>query len=227
MFIPFIAREGGLLENKGLLVQRSLNVRVLVLNRLWQAVNTCTAKRALCLLYVGHAQVVDAYPRQNHYSTHDFHSWLSLSATNGDAEVIDTISYKVRVPKIIVLTLFDRFPKKAVKLTRQNLFERDSYTCQYCERKLERQELNIDHVVPRDLGGASTWENLVCSCVPCNTRKGNLLIHQVGMRLRRKPSAPHWQPAVNLSHNGSIHESWLNFVDPSRWLAHVADEECR
>ena len=36
----------------------ALNQHVLVLNRLWQAVNVCTARRALTLLFQGHAQVV-------------------------------------------------------------------------------------------------------------------------------------------------------------------------
>jgi len=35
-----------------------LNQHVLVLNRLWQAVNICTARRALTLLFEGHAHVV-------------------------------------------------------------------------------------------------------------------------------------------------------------------------
>ena len=35
-----------------------LNQHVLVLNRLWQAVNICTARRALTLLFQGHAQAV-------------------------------------------------------------------------------------------------------------------------------------------------------------------------
>ena len=36
-----------------------LHQHVLVLNRLWQAVNVCTAKRALTLLFEGRAQVVN------------------------------------------------------------------------------------------------------------------------------------------------------------------------
>ena len=35
-----------------------MNQQVLVLNRLWQAVNICSARRALTLLFEGHAQVV-------------------------------------------------------------------------------------------------------------------------------------------------------------------------
>ena len=42
-----------------------LNTQVLVLNRLWQAVNVCSARRAFTLLYQGHAQVVSADQQNN------------------------------------------------------------------------------------------------------------------------------------------------------------------
>src|ERR1700735_384866 len=51
-----------------------LNQHVLVLNRLWQAVNVCTARRALTLLFEGHAQVVlsDA---EGVFQTFSFSQW--------------------------------------------------------------------------------------------------------------------------------------------------------
>ncbi len=199
----------------------TLDQRVLVLNRLWQAVNTCTARRAFTLLYLGHAQVV-SHEGDNVYHTHDFESWLDQSSqrpqvSSGASELVRTVSCRICIPRVIVLLLFDRFPKKEIKLTRQNIFERDSFTCQYCGKRHERKELNIDHVIPRDKGGKTTWENVVCSCVPCNTRKGNKLPREAGMKLLQKPRAPKWQPQVNLCHSGTMHESWLQFVDPSRW----------
>ena len=42
-----------------------LNSQVLVLNRLWQAVNICSARRAFTLLYQGHAQVVSSDHQNN------------------------------------------------------------------------------------------------------------------------------------------------------------------
>ena len=151
-----------------------------MLNRLWQAVNVCSARRAFTLLYQGHAQVVSSDP-QNNFLTHDFDSWRDFSATRAGAEheMVTTISWKIRVPRVIVLLLFDRLPKKEVKFTRHNVFERDKNTCQYCGHVFDRSELNLDHVLPRDKGGLTTWENVVCSCIPCNTRKGNRLPHQV------------------------------------------------
>src|SRR4030095_10897016 len=52
----------------------SLNSQVLVLNRLWQAVNICTARRAFALVYAGHAHVVSS-DEANNFMTHDFESW--------------------------------------------------------------------------------------------------------------------------------------------------------
>jgi 5-methylcytosine-specific restriction endonuclease McrA len=198
-------------------MQGILDERVLVLNRLWQAVNTCSARRALVLLYMGHAQAV-SHDGDAAYRTHDFESWLQAQhGRDAEGHEIRTVTCTIRVPKIIVLALFDRFPKKEIKLTRANVFERDNHTCQYCGRRFERKQLNIDHVKPRDKGGKTTWENVVCSCVPCNTRKGNKLPHEANMRLLNKPKAPKWQPHVQLSHTGGLHESWRHFVDPHTW----------
>jgi len=108
-----------------------LNSQVLVLNRLWQAVNICSARRAFSLVYAGHAHVVSS-DAANNFLTHDFDSWRDFSATAPEHELVTTISWKIRVPRVIVLLFFDRLPKKEVKFTRHNVFERDKNTCQYC-----------------------------------------------------------------------------------------------
>jgi 5-methylcytosine-specific restriction endonuclease McrA len=201
-----------------------LDSQVLVLNRLWQAVNVCSARRAFALLYQGHAQVVWA-DHQNNFATHDFDSWrdFSTSVPEADHEMVTTISWKIRVPRVIVLLLFDRLPKKEVKFTRHNVFERDNNTCQYCGQVFERNELNLDHVLPRDKGGLTTWENVVCSCIPCNTRKGNRLPHEAHMRLIRKPKRPKWRPFVHVTFASQAHESWRHFVDLAYWNVELSD----
>ncbi len=67
--------------------------------------------------------------------------------------------------KVIVLAMYDKLPSKEVKFTRHNVFLRDHYTCQYCHEKFGEKELNLDHVMPRDKGGRTTWENIVTSCM--------------------------------------------------------------
>ena len=199
-----------------------LDRQVLVLNRLWQAINVCTVRRAFTLLCQGHAQVVHA-DGQNNFFTHDFESWRDFSTGEPDEEMVNTISFKIRVPRVIVLLLFDRMPRKEVKFTRHNIFERDKNMCQYCGKVFDKRDLNLDHVIPRDKGGATTWENIVCSCIPCNTRKGNRLAHQVGMQLIKKPVRPKWRPFVHITFDSKLHDSWRHFLDFAYWNVELGD----
>lgn len=198
-----------------------LNLQVLVLNRLWQAINVCSVRRAFTLLCAGHAQVV--YANGKSFATHDFDSWRGFSDREPEEQMVHTISFKVRIPRVIVLMLFDRMPRKEVKFTRHNLFERDKNTCQYCGQHLDRRDLNLDHVIPRDKGGSTTWENIVCSCIPCNTRKGNRLPHEAHMRLIRKPERPKWRPFVHITFDSQLHESWRHFIDLAYWNVELGE----
>jgi len=196
---------------------RAVNSQVLVLNRLWQPVHICCARRAFSLLFLEHAEVVHTDAGSNFY-THDIESWMLLSKNAGEKELVRTVSHQFLVPAIIVLKVFDRLPKQDIKFTRQNVFERDRYTCQYCSTRFEAKELNIDHVIPRDKGGKSSWENVVCSCIKCNSRKANHLPSQVNMFPIREPRAPKWRPLFGTGPNRPArmaHESWRHFIDPS------------
>ncbi len=192
-----------------------LERNVLVLNRLWQAVNVCSARRAFGLLCSGQAQVV--HTDGEHFLTHDFESWRDFSSREPSEEMVSTVSLRVRIPRVIVLVMFDRLPRKEVKFTRHNIYERDNNTCQYCGKIFDRKDLNLDHVIPRDKGGLTNWENIVCSCIRCNTRKANRLAHEVGMRLIRKPEKPRWQPFLHITFETKPHESWRHFIDLAYW----------
>jgi 5-methylcytosine-specific restriction endonuclease McrA len=123
------------------------------------------------------------------------------------------------------LVAFDRVPRRHVRFSRINIFARDSFTCQYCGRRPPRSELNLDHVVPRALGGRSTWENVVASCVECNRRKGGRTPEQAGLRLTRLPSRPRWTPLMNLMLSSVRYREWrpyLNVVDASYWNTELA-----
>ena len=200
-----------------------LNQQVLVLNRLWQAVNICSARRALSLLFEGHAHVV-LDDNAGNFRTFDFRQWRDLSDQQPHPESIHTVSFKVRVPRVILLLMFDRLPKKEVKFTRHNIFERDRNTCQYCGIVFDRKDLNLDHVVPRDRGGPTNWENIVCSCVPCNTRKSNRTPAEAGIRLIRKPKRPKWRPFVQVNLQFSGHDSWKHFLDVAYWNVELGEE---
>ena len=193
-----------------------LNQHVLVLNRLWQAVNICTARRALTLLFQGHAQAV-LNRDDGSFQTFNFNQWHDFSQQEPHAESVRTVSFRIRVPRVILLIVYDHLPKKEVKFTRHNIFERDKNTCQYCGKVFDRNDLILDHVVPRDRGGPTSWENIVCSCIACNTRKANRLPHEAGMRLIRKPSRPKWRPIISMVLGSQHRELWKDFIDIAYW----------
>lgn len=188
---------------------------VLVLNRLWQPIHTCSVRRALKLVCIGHAQVVQT-DGEARYETHDFGSWIEHSAQSVADELIHTVRLAMRIPKIIVLAIYDRLPRKEVKFTRHNVFLRDKFTCQYCGVLFAEAELNLDHVTPRDRGGKTTWDNIVTSCIDCNTRKANKLPDEANMQLLRRPATPRWRPLFGLRVEMRTDESWSQFLHPDR-----------
>jgi len=197
-----------------------LNSSVLVLNRSYLPIHVTSVRRAFSLLYQGIARAVDAQ-----YQTFDFDEWAGLAVAR-EAEAIGTSSGRVRVPRVIVLVAFDRLPKRHVRFSRINLMARDNFQCQYCGVKPSRAELNLDHVVPRALGGRSTWENVVTSCIECNRRKGGRTPRQAGVKLRKRPERPRWTPLMNLMLSSVRYDEWkpfLNVVDASYWNVELDD----
>lgn len=196
----------------------ALDQPVLVLNRLWQAVNIIGARRAFALLARGHAQVV--HQTDDAFKTFSLMDWVDFSNYNpalDELEIVHTVNRSIRLPHVILLTFFDKLPCKELKLTRSNVFERDGDRCQYCGSVFDREQLNLDHVIPRHYGGKTTWENIVCSCIKCNTKKANRLPHEAHMRLMRKPVRPKWRPVISLVLGNHGHEKWKDFLDLAYW----------
>ncbi len=191
-----------------------LNTKVLVLNRSFLPVHVTSVRRAFSLLYQGIACAVN-----EQYRTFDFDSWADLSVSVHD-DTIGLVDRVVRVPRVILLVAYDRLPRRQVRFSRFNIYNRDRNTCQYCGAKFSRNELNLDHVVPRSQGGLSRWENVVCSCHACNRRKGGCTPDQAGMRLLRPPRRPEWTPFMLETFSLRRYKEWTPFlstVDASYW----------
>ena len=183
---------------------------VLVLNNLYQAVQITSTRRAFRLFYAGRVRAVDA-----DFRTYDFDNWCDLPP-GADHETIMTPRRKIRIPRVIQLLHYDRVPRREVRFTRRNIFFRDRNRCQYCGKVFMQAELNLDHVVPLSRGGTSSWENVVCACLPCNVRKGNRTPDESGMKLKKAPVKPKATPLGLLSPH-RIHPTWKNFLDMAYW----------
>jgi 5-methylcytosine-specific restriction endonuclease McrA len=179
---------------------------VLVLNRVYQPVHVTSVRRAISLLYQGVARAVD-----EQFRLFDFQSWSELAAA-AHQDVIRTVTRRIRIPRVIVLLTYEHLPKARVRFSRFNIYARDDSTCQYCGRRLPRSELNLDHVIPRSRGGSTTWENVVCSCVACNLRKGGRTPDEAGLRLKRAPSRPRWTPVFRSATRRAFYREWMPFL---------------
>ena len=142
-----------------------MNNAVLVLNQNYEPLNVCNVRRALVLVIGGKAEILETRSRP----------------MNSATAVYPT-------PSVIRLVYLIRRPRPRVKLTRREIFIRDNYTCQYCERQVS--DLTIDHVIPRSRGGLHVWDNVVSACKACNHRKGGKSIAEARMFLHKEPHEP-------------------------------------
>jgi 5-methylcytosine-specific restriction endonuclease McrA len=175
-------------------------------------------QRAAQLLHDGRAEVVELYDdvlraisREVAKSLHvskQMLAWFELGVDTNDDNL-----FIVKMPAVIrLLNVVGR--KKSVKFSRINVLTRDNFTCQFCGAKKPMNELNYDHVVPRSSGGRTTWENIVTSCYPCNSRKRNRTPEESGMRLRVQPVRPKSLPIVMLRIDTikNVPECWRSWL---------------
>lgn len=162
--------------------------RVLLLNATYEPLTALTARRAIVLLVCDKADAVHHDPT---------------------GPVLHSAGAAVAIPSVIRLRTYVRVPYRArVPMTRAALMQRDRYRCGYCGGKAE----TIDHVIPRSRGGEHNWENCVASCAPCNHRKADKLLSELGWTLRApliSPKGPHWRL---LSTVNELDPVWLQYL---------------
>jgi 5-methylcytosine-specific restriction endonuclease McrA len=190
-----------------------LNYPVVVFNRSWFPIHLTTVRRALCLACNDHAKIVG-----RDFQSYDFDNWREFSAYIETNRRVSTPSCVIAGPEAIMLTNYSKMPPRKVKFSRRNIYLRDDYTCQYCGRVPPRDELTIDHVIPRSKGGRSTWDNVVLSCYRCNLDKASKTLEEAGLRLLKKPVKPKWSlvDGVQLDVR-RIDMTWQRFIDEAYW----------
>jgi 5-methylcytosine-specific restriction endonuclease McrA len=146
---------------------------VLVLNNDYEPLNVCNARRAINLVFRGKADVLHHHDRP--------------VATMHGAWVR---------PTVVKLKHHVKRPYPELRLSRRSVFARDGHTCVYCGAT---RELTLDHVIPRRLGGMTSWDNLVACCRTCNIKKGDKTLTQWGIHPSRAPRKPRYVPFISLA----------------------------
>jgi 5-methylcytosine-specific restriction endonuclease McrA len=167
----------------------SLSGNVLVLNLDYQPINICGTRRAVKLIFLGKAEILE-----------------------DRGELLLSPGHAMPLPSVIKLSSLIRRPPPELKLSRKAIFARDRYQCQYCGKI--GLKMTIDHVLPRRMGGMFSWDNLVCACHACNAKKGDRNPQDAGMKLLRLPEKPSFIPHISytLYRQTMDEENWRKYL---------------
>lgn len=182
-----------------------LSQHVLVINRLWQAIDETNVQTALCDMVRGVATGIATDDGGMRAVTWD--EWAKLPIRETDS-FLRTVHGPIRVPTVVCKSSFAKMPKRAPKLDRRGVGERDGYKCQVSG--VHCPDGTLDHLMPRSRGGRDTWENLVWMDKKLNNRKGNKTLSEAGLKLLRKPFKP--QPIPACARIKAQHPDWVPFV---------------
>ena len=164
--------------------------RVLLLNATYEPLRVITWKRAVTLLTLGKVEVLETYERE-----------------------VRSVTLVIQLPAVVRLVHLVRFRKHTIRFSRENIYIRDQYKCQYCGSRMDACDLTYDHVIPKSMGGKTAWENIVTCCLPCNKKKGGRTPAQARMRLIGEVKRPSWHPMLMITLRiGNTPDLWRNYL---------------
>lgn len=161
--------------------------RTLLLNQSYEPISAIHWKRAMCLIVLNKAEMVEEYDQKIHSATNSF-------------------------PMPAVIRLVESFKryKKHVKFSKKNIFARDHYRCCYCGVNGTNDTLTCDHILAKAKGGTTCFQNVVTSCKECNSKKADKSIQEAGMNLICSPYTPDWIPFI--FHSFKTPEIWNKYI---------------
>ena len=164
--------------------------QVLLLNITYEPLKVINWRRAITLSLLGKVEVLEEYGREIH-----------------------AVSFAIKLPSVVRLHRMVKRPNSPIKFSRQNIYARDKYRCQYCGTKFPSEELNYDHIIPKSRGGKTEWTNIVTCCIQCNRKKGGRTPKEARMKLVRKPIRPTWLPALKITIGyREVPHSWRDYL---------------
>lgn len=177
----------------------------LLLDFSMQPVGRMSWERAVTQFFKGKVEILDSYEDRD----------------------IKSVTFSMKMPAVVrELNVYRR--KNAVKFSRENVYTRDNGKCQYCAEKVPRAKATYDHVVPRDAGGKTKWDNIVIACFNCNQKKRNRTPEQAKMKLLNTPVKPKFlQNTARFTftwHKG-MPEQWKNWLYDMQYWHSALDED--
>lgn len=126
-----------------------------------------------------------------------------------DDWVVHSANWETRVPAVMMVKDYVR-KNKYPRFSKFNVTLRDKFQCQYCYTNVSTNTVTMDHVYPVSMGGRTSWENIVASCMSCNSSKGSKLI-----KPKREPYKPTYYELVAIRKGLPFeikHPSWEDYI---------------
>lgn len=179
---------------------------VLNLNGIWQAIDIRTVKQAFVGMNGGDkdnppVKALDITYSLNEDGSYNFNEmpsimpvtwaeWVQLPIREYDL-VINTAKQKIRVPTVVVSANYKEIPKKQLSPSKKVLYEMQRGICGLTGRPITFKQANLEHKIPKSLGGKDTFENLMAVDKHVNSKRGNKPYSELGL----KPLFHHKKPA--------------------------------
>ncbi len=161
----------------------------LLLNFTYEPLRVIDWRKAIVLIFLGKAEPVKNYDK-----------------------VVRSVNLTMPLPAVIRLLKYVKNGRKVyLRFSRENVFLRDNYTCQYCGKKFPPSKLTYDHVIPKSRGGTTDWTNIVTCCERCNRLKGDRTPEEAGMKLLKPPRRPVLLPGMQL-YKKNIPDEWKPYL---------------
>lgn len=166
-------------------------MQVLLLDAAYKPINFISERKALKLLILEKALALA--------------SW---------AETVIWSHGEFQLPAIVRLNRTVPYFSRKKRFARWAVFKRDHFQCGYCGVYLNNESVpTLDHIVPQNHGGISSWENCVTACFPCNNKKGNRTPEQAKMQLLIRPTAPGANIVADYQRLKIKHPDWKWYID--------------
>jgi hypothetical protein len=208
--------------------------KVLVLNKNWCAVGVIGLPRAMALLFTHYedgepkAKIITPPPKGG-YEVWSWRDWSAIRPEEGEDGIVSARDV-YRIPEVLLLGRYDSVPNRQVNFCRRAIWKRDKFTCQYCGVRPPPDECTLDHVLPKSLGGDTSWTNCVLACYQCNSQKADRLPEDA-RRPHDRTKARKWRgPSPMKLMNGpckpeysviqgrtKILDTWKHWVDRLYW----------
>lgn len=190
---------------------------VLVLNKSWVAYDIWTLRKAIIELFKVNK---DGTPKArivkyaDEVETYTWDDWSKLIPKD-DESFLSSPENKFKIPEIVLVSTYNGFPKQRNTFSRHRIYKLYDNQCQYCGKYFNTSDLNVDHIVAQSKGGKTCWENCVLACIPCNSKKANHSLEEVGMKLicgKPKKPSPSAFPIPKIKC-----DSWAAFISEVYW----------